>query len=103
MTDRDRIRRHLLAGNTVCVLDWDGSREVVDGGKPVKRVAARIRDLREEGLRIVKGPLRNKCATYTLADRRPVGLIIEVTNVDTVEGCERIMRALENSLGAEAA
>lgn len=84
MTDLDRIRRHLLAGNTVCVLDWDGSREVVDGGKPIKRVAARIRDLREEGLRIVNGPLRNKCATYTLAAhaQRYVGVEIHIDLTD---------------------
>jgi len=79
MTDRDRIRRHLEAGHTVCVLDWDGSADSTpDGAKPIKRVAARIEELRAEGLRIVNGPKRNRCATYLLKRGRPVGVRIIV-------------------------
>lgn len=39
---------------------------VCDGGKPIMRVAARVKDLRDEGFRIETDGERNGCAVYKL-------------------------------------
>jgi len=49
MNDRDRIARHLVRYGSLSPLEFDGSRAVIDGGKPIKRVAARVKELRDLG------------------------------------------------------
>ena len=53
MTDRDRVLRHLQKYGSLSPLEFDGSRPVVDGGKPIKRVAARVKELRDMGFPIL--------------------------------------------------
>lgn len=45
---------------------------VIDGGGRITRVAARVRDLRDEGYTIVKGPRRAGFDTYVLTGYPPV-------------------------------
>lgn len=71
MTDAARILRYLKAGHDVCALEWDGSRPVADSGKPVKRVAARIQDLRDQGWTIDTVGKRNRMAVYRLRPLAP--------------------------------
>ena len=80
MSDTDRIRERLQAGDSVCVLDYDGSGPIVDDGKPIKRVAARIHELAQE-LPVERIGTRNQCAVYAL-NRAPTysGLRIEIVN-----------------------
>ena len=72
MSDTDRIARHLERFGTLSPLEFDGSRPVVDGGKPVKRVAARIKELRDRGWTIETGR-RNGMGFYELVRSEPVG------------------------------
>ena len=67
MTDKERVLRRLRAGHDVSPLDFDATTDaVVDGGKPIKRVAARINELRDEGHQIDTVGRRNRCALYRL-------------------------------------
>ncbi len=63
VTDKERIRNWLLLNGSTTPLDWQGPR-TVDGGKPILRVAARIAELRAEGM-----PIETKA-------RRPVALYV---------------------------
>lgn len=67
-TQRDRVLRLLTArGNTgVCAVDFLGP-EVADGGAPITRLAARVHELREDGVPIRKNGQRNSCDVYVLA------------------------------------
>lgn len=66
MSDTDRIARRLRAVGCISPLDFDGSREIADGmDKPVKRMAARIKELREDGWRI-RTDQRDGMALYVL-------------------------------------
>lgn len=61
----DRILARLRAGHDVTPIDFDLP-GVVDGGKPIQRVAARILDLKRQGHEIARVGTRNKCAVYRL-------------------------------------
>ena len=65
MSDTHRIARRLRTVGCVSPLDFDGSREIADGLKPIKRMAARIKELREEGWRI-RTDMRDGVALYVL-------------------------------------
>jgi hypothetical protein len=52
MSDTDRIERHLQRYGTLSPIEFDGSMPVADSGKPIKRVAARIKELRDRGMEI---------------------------------------------------
>lgn len=45
---------------------------VIDGGHPITRLAARIRDLRDDGLDIVVDGERYGCAVYKIPQPEPV-------------------------------
>lgn len=67
MSDLDRIARRLRAVGVVSPLDFDGSREIVDGGeKAIKRMAARIGELRNEHGWRIKTTERDGMALYVL-------------------------------------
>lgn len=38
--------------------------DIIDGGPPIKRVAARVEELRNQGFRIASGERRQKCVVY---------------------------------------
>lgn len=40
--------------------------DVADGGKPIKRVAARIGELQDDGIRFTDGGRRGRCKVYIL-------------------------------------
>lgn len=63
MTDLDRLRAHLEAGKDICPTDWNNF-HTPDGGKPIMRIAARIKDLRDEGYPVERTGTRNRCAVY---------------------------------------
>lgn len=42
--------------------------DVADGGKPITRLAARIRDLQDDGVRFTSGGRRGKCKVYVLVE-----------------------------------
>ena len=65
MSDTSRIAHHLRSVGEVSPLDFDGGRPIVDGGKPIKRVAARVKELRDEGWKIVTDQ-RDGMALYVL-------------------------------------
>jgi hypothetical protein len=59
---------------------------VIDGGRPITRVAARIRDLRNEGHEIVTGGERYGCAVYKLPQPEPVPLPPPVVEIPEPQG-----------------
>lgn len=63
MSDIDRLRAHMDGGAEVCPTDWNGF-HTPDGGKPILRVAARIKDLKDEGYPVQRTGTRNACAVY---------------------------------------
>lgn len=66
----DRVLDQLRRGTT-CQVDWYAP-HVVDGGKPITRLAARINELREQGHRIMVVGRKHKCAVYELMPPAPV-------------------------------
>ena len=76
MTDRLRILAALEQG-TVSPVDF-AAPNVIDGGKPVMRVAARVKELRDAGYTIRSSRAANGIALYTLeatpeSDAAPTG------------------------------
>lgn len=69
--DVDRVLSALKNG-PVTPMDFDAPR-VVDGLKPIRRVAARICDLRKEGYEITTSRLPSGVAVYRLDDRPTAG------------------------------
>lgn len=65
MNQRDRVLARLMGGHDVSPVDFQLP-DVVDGGKPILRVAARILELREDGFQIDVIATRNQCAVYRL-------------------------------------
>lgn len=63
VSDKERVRNWLLLNGSTTPLDWQAGR-VVDGGKPILRLAPRILELRAEGMPI------------ETAARRPVALYV---------------------------
>jgi hypothetical protein len=63
MTDKDRILRRLRSHGSTTPIEWQGP--TPDGGKPVLRVAARIGDLRKDGIPVQTARTR-PCALYVL-------------------------------------
>lgn len=63
MSDKTRLRAHMDAGGEVCPTDWNGF-HAIDGGKPILRVAARIKDLKDDGYPVERVGTRSKCAVY---------------------------------------
>lgn len=49
--------------------------DVIDGGKPITRLAARVQDLQDAGYRITAGERRQKCVVYRLV---PAGAASEL-------------------------
>ena len=50
MIDKERVRQRLLDNGTTTPLEW--LPPTIDGGKPILRLAPRIKDLRNEGVPI---------------------------------------------------
>ena len=69
MTQKQRVLRALerQQGLGVKTTDFDAG-QVIDGGKPIRRLAARIGELRDEGYTI-RSTTRNGICTYTLIPR----------------------------------
>ena len=65
MTQKERVLARLRAGHDVSPTDFQLP-NVVDGGKPILRVAARILELRQDGYQIDVVATRNECAVYRL-------------------------------------
>jgi hypothetical protein len=70
MTQTDRVLAALTRAGATGITQVDFTPPVVvDGGKPILRVGARIHELREAGFNIQNHGTRNQCAVYVLADR----------------------------------
>lgn len=65
VTDKERIRRRLLENGSTTPVEWQAP--AIDGGKPILRVAARIMDLRADGMDI-KTAARRPVALYVLPE-----------------------------------
>jgi hypothetical protein len=65
-TDKERVRNWLLLNGSTTQLDWQAGR-VVDGGKPILRLAPRIYDLRADGMDI-ETAVRRPVALYVLPE-----------------------------------
>lgn len=63
-TNNARLLKALREG-PVRVIDWTG-KETPDGGAPILRVAARIRELRSAGFAIERTGTASQCAIYEL-------------------------------------
>jgi hypothetical protein len=65
MSQRDRVLAALYrrGRHGLTQIDFDLP-DVIDGGAPIKRVAARVEELRDQGFRITSGERRNKCTVY---------------------------------------
>lgn len=67
VTQSERVLRALQAAGERGVTQVDFALpDVIDGGPPVTRVAARIKDLRQHGHTIVAAGLRQSCRVYQL-------------------------------------
>jgi hypothetical protein len=69
LTQRERVLRALqrVGSHGLTQVDFDLP-AVIDGGAPIKRVAARVEELRRDGCRIDVLPARrNRCVVYVLA------------------------------------
>lgn len=67
LTDTDRILRPLRRGQRIGPAMFMAPR-VLDGGKPITRLAARIKDLRNDGRHISSSRARNGTALYVMDD-----------------------------------
>ena len=67
MSQNDRVLKALRqAGDTgLSASDFDGSRPVIDGGRQIKRLAARIGELRSAGHQISSVTTRSGGASYS--------------------------------------
>lgn len=66
-SQQDRVLAALRRAGRFGITQVDFSLpDVVDGGKPITRVAARIKDLRDVGHIIAKRGTRSRCAVYIL-------------------------------------
>lgn len=67
LTDKQRILRFALerGDQGFTAVDFQLP-HVADGGKPILRVAARVKDLRDEGFVFHDGGTRNRCKVYIL-------------------------------------
>lgn len=65
MTDKQRVHRLLIARGDLGVSPVDFQSPTIDGGKPIMRVAARIKELRDDGEPITT-ELVNRVALYRL-------------------------------------
>jgi hypothetical protein len=75
VNDTDRIRKYLERYGTLSPLEFDGSMPVADGGKPIKRVAARIKELRDQGL-VIRTSRRRGMAFYELVRNLQGGVLL---------------------------
>ena len=68
MTQVDRVLAAVTRAGArgITAVDF-AAPDVIDGGKPIMRVAARINDIRNDGIAIVTDGERNGCAVYKLA------------------------------------
>jgi hypothetical protein len=65
MTDRDRILLRMYRIGSVSPIDF-AAPDVCDDGKPIMRVAARIKDLRDRGYTIRSSRAANGTAIYRM-------------------------------------
>lgn len=67
MSQKNRVLAslHKHRKHGISQIDFDLP-DVIDGGAPIKRVAARIEELRDEGFAIRSGERRQKCIVYRL-------------------------------------
>lgn len=81
MTQTERVLAALRAagsrGITQSMFTPPEGGHVIDGQGRITRVAARVRDLRDEGYVIVKGPRRGGFDTYVLTGYPPVRPVVE--------------------------
>lgn len=67
MTQTDRVLAALHDAGPTGVTQVDFSLpHVVDGGAPITRLAARIKDLRDQGFRIHDAGTRHRCRVYVI-------------------------------------
>ncbi|HTE60086.1 MAG TPA: hypothetical protein VK631_07015 [Solirubrobacteraceae bacterium] len=71
MTQTDRVLAALSRAGArgITAVDF-AAPDVCDGGKPIMRVAARVKDLRDAGFEIETGGERDSCAVYKLQAHR---------------------------------
>jgi hypothetical protein len=74
-TQRQRVARALTRFGRTTELDWQGP--TIDGGPPIRRLASRIAELRDEGWIIDSRERRHGLAVYRLM-RKP----LEVKHAD---------------------
>lgn len=70
MTDKQRVLRRLRTHGSTTPTEWIGP-HVVDGGKPIQRLAPRICELRKEGVPVETARTK-PCSLYVLASPTPV-------------------------------
>lgn len=71
MTQTERVLRALQQAGDRGVTQVDFALpDVVDGLPPITRVAARVKDLREQGHMIVAAGTRQSCRVYTLVSQQ---------------------------------
>jgi hypothetical protein len=72
-TQRRRVLAQLVKSGATGITSADfGTPRVIDGGKPIARLAARIEELRRAGVEIASGGRRGKLEVYVLADASSV-------------------------------
>jgi len=72
VTQKDRVLAALIARQDRGITPVDfAAPDVIDNGKPIMRVAARIHDLRQDGIPILEAREPNGTARYTLNDFPP--------------------------------
>ena len=78
--------------------------DVIDGGKPITRVAARVEELADDGYRITDGGTRDECKVYVLsgAQEAPVRLLPTLPTYHVCDSCSYKFRGSEWPRGCSA-
>jgi Helix-turn-helix domain len=88
MSQTQRVLKALeTAGpNGISASDFDGSRPVIDGGRQIKRLAARIAELRGDGHEIASVSTKSRGAKFVRYVLRATTAARQVSPVEVVDG-----------------
>jgi hypothetical protein len=88
MSQTKRVLKALeTAGpNGISASDFDGSRPVIDGGRQIKRLAARIGELRADGHEISSVSTKSEGAVFSRYVLRATTAARQVSPVEVVDG-----------------
>lgn len=103
MTAKERVARHLRKHGQVSEADFDGTNNgyVADGGKPIHRVPARVRELRADGWRSRTDMVGGR-ALYVLISEPGMPAVAEPKGMSNAERFERDIPPVDDVIASWA-